>query len=112
MGVFFFLDEALISAGGRTQSVIPQSPCEAKCVAATTAISDVKYKNALFTDCVQQMNFHLRPHEPDSGQAALGWIPRFCSIEFYRTTVHREIPFDCFLTCSWVPFVSSDEWFD
>ena len=54
------LEAFLLSAGGRTQSVIAQSSCEAEYIAATAATSEAKYIQALFLSCGQHVNIHLR----------------------------------------------------
>ena len=47
-------------SGGRTQSVIAQSSCEAEHIAAAAATSEAKYIQALFLACGQHEKIHLR----------------------------------------------------
>ena len=54
------LDGFLLSASARTKSVIAQSSCEAKYIAATAATIEAKYIQALFLACGQHVNIHLR----------------------------------------------------
>ena len=54
------LDGFLISSGGRTQSEIAQSSCEAEYIAATAATSEAKYIQSLFLACGRHVNIHLR----------------------------------------------------
>ena len=83
------MEAFLLSAGGRTQSVIAQSSFEAENVAATAATSEAKYIQALFLSCGQHMNIHLRSDSTGAiGVANRGgcnasviWTCDFCRLQ-------------------------------